>query len=109
MKIMSPLVNKIYMNADLPKDFLYVTMITLPMVNETKKCNKYSKFPYTMSKSKILTTYTPCFACPNGTSLPTDQEVSGKIPGSVVNFSLVKNYTRYVLTGRFCVSIIRYS
>ena len=38
LKIMTPLVNKIYMSGDWPKDFLDVTMIALPKKNQAKKC-----------------------------------------------------------------------
>ena len=43
LKIMTALVNKIYMNGDWPKDFLDVTMISLPKKNQAKKCSDYRK------------------------------------------------------------------
>ena len=36
LKIMTALVNKIYMSGDWPKDFLNVTMIALPKKNQEK-------------------------------------------------------------------------
>ena len=39
MKIMTALVNKIYMSEDWPKDFLDVTMIALTKKNQAKKCS----------------------------------------------------------------------
>jgi hypothetical protein len=38
-KIMTALVNKIYMSGDWPNYFLDVTMIALPKKNQTKKCS----------------------------------------------------------------------
>ena len=43
LKIMTALVNKIYMNRDWPKDFLDVTMIVLPKKNQAKKCSEHRK------------------------------------------------------------------
>jgi hypothetical protein len=38
LKIMTTLVNKIYMSGNWPKDFLDVTMIALPKKTQAKKC-----------------------------------------------------------------------
>ena len=39
LKIMTALVNGIYMSGDWPKDFIDVTMIALPKKNQGKKCS----------------------------------------------------------------------
>ena len=39
LRIITALVNKIYMSGDCPKDFLDVTMISLPKKNQANKCS----------------------------------------------------------------------
>ena len=55
LKIMTALVNKIYMSGDWPKDFLDVTMIALPKKNQAKKCSDYRTISLISHTEKIIT------------------------------------------------------
>ena len=50
LKIVTALVNKIYMSGALPKDFLDVTMIAVPKKNQAKKCSVHGTISHTLER-----------------------------------------------------------
>jgi Reverse transcriptase (RNA-dependent DNA polymerase). len=54
LKIMTALVNKIYMSGDWPKDFLDATMIALPKKNQAKKCSDHRTISLISHTGKIV-------------------------------------------------------
>jgi hypothetical protein len=54
LKIMTALVNKIYMRGDWPKDVLDVTMIALPKKNQAKKCSDHRTISLNTHTGKIV-------------------------------------------------------
>ena len=54
LKIMTLLVNKIYMSGDWPKVFLGVTMIALPKKNQANKCSDNRKISLISHTGKIV-------------------------------------------------------
>ena len=53
LKIMTVLVNNIYMSGDWPKDFLDVTMIALPKKNQAKECSDHRTISLISHTGKI--------------------------------------------------------
>ena len=54
MKIMTALVNKIYMSVDWLKDFVDVTMIALPKKNQAKKCGDHRRISLISHTGKFV-------------------------------------------------------
>ena len=54
LKIITALVNKIYMSGDWQKDFLDVTMIALPKKNQAKKCSDHRTISLISHTGKIV-------------------------------------------------------
>ena len=54
LKIMTALVNKIYMSGEWPKYFLDVTMIALPKKKEAKKCSDHSTISLISHTGKVV-------------------------------------------------------
>jgi Reverse transcriptase (RNA-dependent DNA polymerase). len=54
LKIMTALVNKIYISGDWPKDFLDFTMITLSKKNQAKKCSDHRTISLISHTEKIV-------------------------------------------------------
>ena len=57
LKIMTALVNQIYMSGDWKKDFLDVTMIVLPKNNQAKKCSDHRTISLISYTGKIVVSY----------------------------------------------------
>ena len=57
LKIMTALVNRIYISGDWPKDFLDVTMITLRKKNKAKKCGDHRTISLISHTGKDCCTY----------------------------------------------------
>jgi Reverse transcriptase (RNA-dependent DNA polymerase). len=54
LKIMTALVNKIYISRDWPKNFLDIIMISLPKKNQAKKCSDHRTISLISHTGKIV-------------------------------------------------------